>query len=209
MTWYASEILLRPTEAAQRFLIEHPVLAPVSYLIPASLIERPGPPDDPGLLIVQPIGDPEDRCAVWFGQPFLSWSDFRAEGDVLSPDLLCRDHGEAEAGWFPPVPFLAWLKALSHRLATDLAFYHYFSWGGDAELEYAWLFGAREEAHLLIFGQGGEVVDVMTRDGVMRRSNRGVLNSVVNYLGGHLPGFDFRVHYRGFPWADHALDAGL
>lgn len=205
MTWYASEILLRPTQAARHFLASDPRFAPLSYLIPAALVDRSASSDAPGLLIVQPIGDPEDHCADWFGEPFLSWSDLRAEGDVPASAVLCRNHPEAEADWFPPAAFLAWLKALAHRLGTDLVFYFYFSWGGVTELEYAWFFGSREEGHLLISEGGRDEVDVVTTNGVLRRSHEGILKTAVNYVGGNLAGFDFKPHYRGFPWSDHLL----
>ena len=80
--------------------------------------------------------------------------------------------------------------------ATPVAYYFHFMWGGDTELEVAWVFSRRDWIGI---HQSYEKTGVLSDDG--KRDEKGtVLQCVMREFGIQLGSLFFALHERSFPW---------
>lgn len=213
MTWYASEILAKNSPALLAAIRNDPRLLNHSYLVREPLeysiqgVQAIFVPPDNGLLVIRPICDPEAHCAEWHDSSILSWHLFANPHDVqaIRPQALDEYVDPELANEFPPPAFLAYLKKLAADTNTNLAFFYCFMWGGDTEVEYAWRFGEREEAAVVLEpGVKSKLVQIGI-EGKVEIREVDLLSDTLAYLGAPIPSPFWFPHMRGFPWEFYKL----
>ncbi len=217
MTWYATEVLAKCTSSLLAVVKNDPALAAHSYLIRESIdydlngSDFTFTPPEGGLLVIRPVCDPKAHCAEWHEENVLSWHSLSGLSriEAIPPDALGEYVDDDTLAEMPPAAFLAYLKQLSIRTSSHLAFFHCFMWGGETEFEYLWLFGEREEAAIVL--EPG-VKSKVARVGVSRNiqlQEVDLLSEVLAYLGAPIPSPFWVLHTRGFPWESYKLLSGV
>lgn len=153
MTWFASEIITTGAPAtlatirSSALFNDHAfhVTNPIRHNWNRPEIIHSVPAD--GLVFIRPICDPVGHEAEWHGDDILSWEWFLHAPDadvLLTPEVIANRHAEFEVALFPAIEVLRVTKKLSVDTQSPVAFYYCFCWGGEVEVEYAWLFEERE-----------------------------------------------------------------
>jgi len=86
--------------------------------------------------------------------------------EILAP-AVAGPALHAEAAQLPPEDFLRALRGLARRHDTTVAYGFFSTWGGCNELEYAWVFGAREA---VLINTSDDPTHLMIEQGVPARS---------------------------------------
>lgn len=216
MTWYASQIMTLGTPAVistvkrSSLLSDHAfhVTNPLDHKWHTPEVMHNVPPE--GLVFIRPICDPADHIAEWYDHDILSWEQFEhADGcEVeLGPQAIARRRPEWTTSLFPAVEVLRVAKKLSAVTSTPVAFYYCFCWGGDVEVEYAWIFGNSERVLIRSKKDGSQSVNgflEFTCDHELE-CDEDVLVRTLQSLSCALPTPFFAPHARGFPWHLHRL----
>lgn len=216
MTWYATEVLARCNTSLLAVVKSDPALAAHSYLIREPIdYELNGSvftfsPPEGGLLVIRPISDPKTHSAEWHEEAVLSWYSLSElnQIEVIPPNALGTHVGDGTLSEMPPTAFLAYLKQLSSRTNSHLAFFHCFMWGGYTEFEYLWLFGEREEAAIVLEPGVKSKVALVGMDRKIQLQEIDLLSEALAYLGAPLPSPFCVFHTRGFPWERYKLLPG-
>ncbi|NUP08861.1 MAG: hypothetical protein HOW73_22670 [Polyangiaceae bacterium] len=210
MTWFANEILAQATPELVAEVVAFPGYRDSSYLI-RSLASHPFHCDEvrhgvpaAGLLVVQPVGEPEDvstggdsPVVPWLPPPGWPIASLELRGSAVSrvvPDL--------PDSALPPDDFLGALKALAARHRTTVAYAYFSTFGGSNELEYAWVFADREYVLVNTLPDQAQHLSI-TPGNEPARVAKGLIESLCPLLGFDLPTWFFAPHTRDFPWEEH------
>jgi hypothetical protein len=216
MTWYAHHLFAQPSEQVLDRLLGNPVVSKGVYWV-RDISDHPWhapevihglPPG--GLVVVRPICDPSAHCATWYKEPIISWFDVHGPKDVsiyVTPGQVWQDIPEADPKDYPPLPFLKYLKDLSEETNSTVAFYHCFTWGGDTEVEYSWVFLPDETVYYGIDFREfpNRVVEYRKRGGKTEKKTW-VLVETLAHFSLRLPTPYFALHARSFPWEISKVD---
>lgn len=156
--WCADHIYAIPNPELIDAIKAHPIVGKGLFIV-NELSDYPWPRPEhlhslppEGLAIVREICAPGNYAWKWHGKDAISWHGFAApcNCEIISPKLvlasaLAITDDESET-ILPPLPFLRFCKYLSTTSGTTVAYYSHFMWGGDTEIEYAWIFGVRDRA---------------------------------------------------------------
>ncbi len=150
MTWYASQIMTTGDPSVIAAIKQDPVFTghtfrvmnPIRHIWHNAEVAHSVPSE--GIIFIRPICNPNDHITEWYDNDILSWECFD-DGDTfevsLSPTVVASMLPLVELVALPPLHVLRAAKSLSVVSRTPVAFYYCFCWGGDVEIEYAWLFG--------------------------------------------------------------------
>lgn len=211
MTWYADHLFADPSRSLIDQFLADPVLANHVYRVDnladfdwhdSKVKHDLGPK---GLLVVRPICDPHSHRAEWYGQDFVSWLDVDSLESVelhVAPSLLQGDSPDYDLSDYPPLSFLKYIKQLSKGHGATLAFYHCSMWGGDTDIEYAWIFRngvefAYSGSHFRDFPN---IVTEFHPNSPKIETKGFVLVKTLANFSIDLPTPYFALHTRSFPW---------
>lgn len=218
MTWFAHEVIAQATPEVLLTVRSNRQVSLFSYHI-AHLLEHEwhtpevvhGLPEG-GLVVIRPVCDitPDESPADWYNEPLLDWCTFP---ERVSPTLeIDRGRVAEDCGLnidcLPPPAFLAQLKEFAARTQSTFLFYSCFMWGGDIEIEYAWVFGATENVLVSLPSDSpGEYRPLakLNRSNSVRSETGDVLVCALKHLSLELPTPYFAPHTRSFPWAKYKL----
>src|SRR5262245_39748944 len=150
MTWHADEVIAPVSAEVIRAVGSDSLLAEFAYHLtdplehdwhtPGAIHRLPAG----GLLVVRPVCD--ESSADWYGEPVLDWRAFPAR--ATPPPLVDRARVAESCGVEPDAvvaePPLSYLKALAVKTGRPFVFYSCSMWGGDIDIEYAWVLGPSE-----------------------------------------------------------------
>ncbi len=126
----------------------------------------------------------------------MSWHALRGPPGI---DVI---HGAdiAEIPTPPPDDFLRFLADLHRTSGSPVTYYACQTWGGQVEIEYAWVFADEERVYVHGIGEGTFEIGPSGR----RACDEEVLTLALSPHGVHLPSPWFAPHARGFGWAPYA-----
>src|SRR5690349_3004582 len=217
MTWYADEVITLGTAEVVRAVREDPLLAPFAHHVKNPLRHHWHTPEvthalpEAGLVVVRPVCDAsmDDGAAEWFGEPVLDWARFpdRSRRSPRVERERVANECSHDSTILPPAALLAHLESLAVSARAPFVFYSCCMFGGDAEIELAWVLGPSEEA--VFASRNPEVpgerrpVAVLEPDEPTRVVTGDVLVLALTHLGLELPTPYFALHTRNFPWREH------
>ncbi|MCB9704640.1 MAG: ankyrin repeat domain-containing protein [Myxococcales bacterium] len=209
MAWSIRVLYCQATPAARARLGDDPLLGPHLYHLRA-LTGRPLSQRAPqalpaaGLLALPGFGAPDDERT----RARLPWDALIGDPKThlgFPPRELLAERGVPAHAW-PPRPCLAALKGLSHELRSPIIFYACDMWGGDLDLEAAWIPGwAPGEVDRVLFLDPKERVAYAAVGGSLTPLRRDVLIAALEYLRLQLPSPFFLPHTRAFEWERYRL----
>jgi len=218
MTWYASQIITVGDPSILAAIKRDPLFADHAYWVTNPIhhnwhtpeVAHSIPPE--GLVFIRPICDPTDHIAEWHDNDILSWERFDIASDteiVLSPLVIAQKIPNFELPGFPPVSVLRVAKNLSLKTKIPVAFYYCFFWGGDAEIEYAWVFGNSERFIIRVTENVppniNRLLEIDTDIDAINVYDDDVLVRTLRFLSCSLPTPFFAPHTRSFLWYQHRL----
>lgn len=201
MGWSIAALYAQNKPSLRGELEAHPILGPALHRLRADRRlgpagERPPWPAE-GMLAVPGFGPPDhDRIGVdvpWdalIGPPLRI--TFPADAALLGAAFPASSR--------PPAPTLRALKDLSLRSRSPVILYLCEMWGGDIDLEVAWVPGwvsGEPDRVLWHTGEGPLQAIAAARP---RPLGRDVLGAALEYLRVRMPSPYFLPHTRGFPW---------
>ncbi|MCA9663153.1 MAG: ankyrin repeat domain-containing protein, partial [Myxococcales bacterium] len=206
MPWSFSGLYTEATPLAMTCLKGHAVLGPALHHLRSIGAGAPALPRG-GLLALPDFGPPDAHRL----RPEVPWDALlpdRAEGrrvpriSFADPREVAalreRGLGPAEA---PPRPTLAALKQLSLAIRAPLILYRCEMWGGDLDLEVAWIPGwVPGEVDRLLVYDPRERRTYRAVGAVLRPSPGDVLVQALEYLRLRLPSPYFAPHTSRFDW---------
>ena len=211
MTWYAYHLFAEASPHLLEEFLASPVMSKGVYWVlnldnyswhdPRVKHELPSN----GLLVVRPIGDPASHFAEWYQTNIISWFEIQGEESIelsISPGKLQQDNPDYEVETYPPQAFLKYVKQLSIDHKSTLAFYHCSMWGGDTDLEYAWVFKKGHEVAYsgIDFRAHPNVIREYHHSGERIERKGDILMDTMSHFSMYLPTPFFALHTRGFPW---------
>ncbi len=216
MTWYAHHLFVEASQATIERLLRDPFLASGVHRIPDvsnfpwhdPRVKHELPPD--GLVVVRPICDPDSHAAEWYRQPVISWFAMQGPESAnleVNPERLQRDFPEhPPADDYPPASFLKYIKNLSAECKAGMAFYQCAMWGGETDLECAWVFGPEEIAYSAtgLLEHPNKIIQY-SGNGEKVEEKGYVLTKALAHLRIQLPTPFFALHTRSFPWQQYKL----
>lgn len=117
--------------------------------------------------------------------------------DIIEPSgIISMSLFEFEAGELPPSNFLQFLKFLHLQTNSTIAYYFHQMWGGETEIEYAWIFA--EEDEVLIFQDYASSYKIT--DNSQTIIGEGILKRLLKFLALELPTDFFALHTGTFDW---------
>jgi hypothetical protein len=218
MTWYADEIFAPASAEVLHAIRADALLAPFSYLLSEPFdfewhrAEVAHGFPKPGLLVIQPVcgADPDEYKTRWYREPILDWHSF-SERSNLPLEIDPKRVGEEcslNIETLPPRALLGHLKHLATETRRPFAFYSCAMWGGDVEVQYAWVFGPSELALVSLSPSipgGPRPVAVVTPSEPAQIVTGDTLVLTLRHLSLDLPTPFFAPHTRSFPWARYKL----
>ncbi|WP_425397973.1 hypothetical protein [Aeoliella sp.] len=216
MTWYASQIITTGDPSIIAAIDRNPIFAgnvfhvknPIEHNWHTPEVKHSVP--DEGLIFIRPICDPADHIAEWHGDELLSWDRFEnAPGEevLLEPQAIAQRYGELEIVALVATDILRATKKLNSDTKVPVAYYYCFCWGGDVEIEFAWIFDGSER--VLIRLPDDEPPDVNRLLEVDPETetvyDEDVLVRTLRSLKCELPTPFFAPHARNFPWVEHRV----
>ena len=200
--WFCSEIIAQPTSRLIETLREMPNVNESLYLVSSLPGPRPNLPKN-GLVFVRDLGHDEFN-----GRKLVPWPELPSAKDIelaIPPDIprICNTDGFVVSSTVP-IGFLQLLKWLSKETGAVVAYYSAFSWGGEFEYEFAWIFRPLECVYSRIPGANR----IRTyREGVKPSEDEGnVLVLTLWRLGVDSPTWDFLPHNSSFDWRDCKIE---
>ncbi|MEZ4453705.1 MAG: ankyrin repeat domain-containing protein [Nannocystaceae bacterium] len=205
MTWTFCALYAENKAALRERLLAHPLLGPALHHLrpdPRGAESLPLPPA--GLLVVPNFGPPDhprmDVEVPWdalLGPPRRL--TYPAPADLAG-------HGLSPRAW-PPAPTLYALKDMSIQTGSPIVLYRGEMWGGDIDLEAAWVPGwaSAEPDRVLWHAEGGAFV--ATASSRPTPLGRDVPRAALEYLRVRLPSAYFLPHTRGFEWSRARIGA--
>lgn len=216
VTWYASQIMTTGAPSILAAIKRNPLFTdhvfrvgnPIHHDWHTREVEHSVPDD--GLVFIRPICDPADHIAEWHGDDLLSWERFRdASGEevILTAHSIAKRRTELVATGFTSADVLRVAKKLSTDANVPVAFYYCFCWGGDVEVEYAWIFDGSERVLIRQTEAVPPAVNRLLEIDVNTETvhDDDVLVRTLRSLSCDLPTPFFAPHTRGFPWDQHRL----
>ena len=214
MTWYESEILIKATPPALEAVRSHGLLKNHAYYVENvadHVWHTPkvvhGLPEE-GLLVIRPLAAPGDHAAEWFDQPILPWTELPAIRNPrwkLTPEVVRGLIPESEDTDFPPQKVLELLYELRTKAESPIVYYSCFMWGGDVELESAWILGSTERVLRTIPHREELAFQEFRSPTEHQKVNGDLLQSALLHLGLEIPTPYFALHTRGFDWDKQRL----
>lgn len=211
MTWFANSIFAEPKPAVIASLCTSPEMAQGLYLV-KDLADfqwfdpqvRHGLPAE-GLLVGREVCDLGSPAARWHADKAISWHALvgPATVPVLQPEVILSSPALADSDLallqevFPPIEFLRYLKWLNLTSQSLVSYYACATWGGEVEVEFAWVF--TEMDRLYIF-RDHETVLVYGAKHSVEVVPGTVLNLVLRHYGIDLPSQYFALCTRAFEW---------
>lgn len=140
--------------------------------------------------------DDDHDDALW--SPARRWEQLEAPdgADLPIPAWLERK--------FPQRKVLAFCRDLARQAGAAVLYYHCEMWGGDTEIELAWVFEPGRE--VLYAHQPGEGSAVYERGARVRKLGGDVLRAGMGHLGVQMKGGFFALHECSFHWRLYHLD---
>jgi len=218
MTWYAYHLFAESSPALLEQLLANPVLSKGVYWV-RNLADYPWhdpkvkhelPPN--GLFVVRPIGNPSSHYAESYKDHIISWFDIYGQETTelnISPNLLQQDNPDYDLTAYPPQAFLRYVKQLSNDNKSTLAFYYCEMWGGDTDLEFAWVFKSGEEiAYSGVEFRGfPNSIKEYRQNGKNIERKGYVLADTLSHFSIDLPTPFFALHTRAFPWVSFKVES--
>lgn len=214
MTWYASQIITTGSPAVIAAIESNPLFTdhvfrvtnPIQHDWHSPKVKHSVP--DEGLVFIRPICDPADYISEWHGDEALSWGRFeKAPGlDVtLTPHAIAERHVKLEADAFPAADILRVTKKLNADTNVPVAFYYCFFWGGEVEVEYAWIFDGSERVLIRLTEDVPPTINRLIEINLNNETviDDDVLVRALRFLSCDLPTPFFAPHTRSFPWDQH------
>lgn len=223
MTWYSSEIMLKPTPEALQYFSEIELLKGYVFLIPdgikevikvynehGNIVDEEKTLDlsDDGLLIITPISEEGAHCSRWF-EDYVSWHkiteniDLDAQTCPIDYATLFKQHPDSSDESLPPEDFLKYLHYLAAKLKTNIVYYSVFIWGGVLEFEYAFHFGEQEAGYIIMASENNSKVACVMNSVKLEVLQCDILQTSINYLGGRMKDGYCTLHTRSFEWSDY------
>ena len=217
MTWYAYHLFAESSQALLEEFLDNPVMSKGVYWV-RDLTDYPWhdarvthglPPN--GLLVVRPIADPSSHDTEFYREHVISWFDIKGNEATklsVSPNLLHQDNSDYELEAYPPPAFLKYLKQLSIEHKSAIAFYHCSMWGGDTDIEFAWVFKNGDEVAYSGLGFRGlpNKVKEYRQNGKSIEREGDVLVETLSHLSINLPSPFFALHTRSFEWESFKVE---
>lgn len=202
MTWHADELLGPATPAILAAVRADTRLASYAHVVPVTTISRlRARADRPnGLLIVRPVCDAagNEPAFDWYRGTALDSQSFTGSADMSVLHAAHTAHVGDDAPT-PPRNFLAAIQDLALRVGEPLVYYSCAMWGGDIELEQAFVLGS--EPH--VYSKLGNAEAVCLPSAAP--SQEDVLVSALRELGFELTDPYFEPHTRAFEWQRYTL----
>lgn len=162
---------------------------------------------DGGLLAVRPIsnGDHSDHLHEWYGEPVLSWNEFprfdAGDRDLLIPPRILPE-AEDSLDILPSEGFLQFLHRIAREFSTATLYYQCFMWGGDTEIEFAFVYSNGDEFLYSFAGFQDDKpqLEIRKNSSSPTTSSGDVLIHALDHIGLRLPSPYFAPHTRSFPW---------
>lgn len=207
MSWSASTIYAQATPALRKLLAEDPVLGPHLHHIRRIEHRWPGgsaPHGLPtgGLLAVPGVYAPDGRHAAVV--PWDALHGGRGPAARFPRPELLAGRGLDPREW-PPAALLQYLKDLSHRAGDPVSLYRCEMWGGEIDVEAAWLPGwaPGEPDRVIWFTGAGRIATAVGSR--VHEEDGDTLQRLLEYHRLRLPGKYFAPHTGTFDWERHRV----
>ncbi len=211
MTWYAYHLFAEASTPLLDKFLANPVMSKGVYWV-RNLTDYPwhdskvkhGLPSN-GLLVVRPVGDPSSHYAEWYKNQIISWFDIHESETIelsILPNLIQQDNPDYNLEAYPPQAFLKYMKQLSIYNKTTLAFYHCSMWGGDTDIEFAWVFKNGDEVAYsgMEFRDFPNTIKEYRQNGEIIERKGYVLTDMLSNFSVNLPTPFFALHTSNFQW---------
>jgi hypothetical protein len=139
-------------------------------------------------------GEEIDNRIIW-----SNVSTFTDSLSVIPPSVLLGNDifgFEVQLEDFPPTNFLKYLKSQQLKFGTTIIYYYHQMWGGNTDIEYAWIFAEQDE--LLVFKDDGSSYKFTENN--QTTLDESVLQRMLMFLDLDIPTAYFALHTGKFNW---------
>jgi hypothetical protein len=215
MTWYANYILAEPKQTIIRKLCAVPAISNGLYLVKDlddylwfdERVRHGLPPG--GLLVGREICDLGSHAEQWHGDEAISWKVFIGPEniEVIQPEIIISfEEDDVQKSYLeetlPPIEFLRFLKWVSITTGSVVSFYYCFTWGGDTEEEFAWVFSDEDKVYRF---RNYETTFEFQKAGSREIREGAVLNLTLRHHKLDLPSGYFALCSRSFKWSRYRI----